>query len=103
MDTELKKRILYDMILGRHFEMRAAEEYTKGNIAGFLHLYPGEEAVATGVIHAAEPSDYLVTSYREHVHALVRSITPRSVMAELFSKKTGCSHGMGGSMHLFDA
>jgi pyruvate dehydrogenase E1 component alpha subunit len=90
------------MLLARAFEERAAEEYSNGNIAGFLHLYPGEEAVAVGVIHAAEPSDYLVTTYREHVHALVRGISPGRIMAELFGRRDGICKGMGGSMHLFD-
>ena len=90
------------MLLAQRFEERAAEEYTRGNIAGFLHLYPGEEAVAVGVLHAAEPSDYVVSTYREHVHAMVRGIPAPAVMAELFGRKDGCSLGMGGSMHLFD-
>ena len=102
MESELLKNMLRDMLLARAFEERAAQEYTQGNIAGFLHLYPGEEAVAVGVLHAAEPADYIVTTYREHVHALVRGIPANAVMAELFGKKTGCSGGMGGSMHLFD-
>ena len=102
MEAERMIALLRDMLLARAFEERAAEEYTKGNIAGFLHLYPGEEAVAVGVLHAAEPSDYIVSTYREHVHAMVCGIPPRTVMAELFGKKDGCSHGMGGSMHLFD-
>ncbi|HEC06725.1 MAG TPA: pyruvate dehydrogenase (acetyl-transferring) E1 component subunit alpha [Thiolapillus brandeum] len=95
--------MLHDMLLARTFEERAAQEYTKGNIAGFLHLYPGEEAVAVGVLHAAEPNDYIVSTYREHVHALVRGVPAGNVMAELFGKRDGCSGGMGGSMHLFDS
>ncbi|WP_457665951.1 thiamine pyrophosphate-dependent enzyme [Thiolapillus sp.] len=95
--------MLHDMLLARAFEERAAQEYTKGNIAGFLHLYPGEEAVAVGVLHAAEPNDYIVSTYREHVHALVRGVPAGKVMAELFGKRDGCSGGMGGSMHLFDS
>ena len=102
MDRETQLKLLKDMLLARAFEERAAEEYTKGNIAGFLHLYPGEEAVAVGVLNAAGPSDYVVSTYREHVHAMLRGISPDQVMAELFGKKDGCSHGMGGSMHLFD-
>jgi TPP-dependent pyruvate/acetoin dehydrogenase alpha subunit len=70
------------MLLSRTFEERAAEEYSKGNIIGFLHLYPGEEAVAAGVINAAGPSDYIVSTYREHAHALVRGTPAREVMAE---------------------
>jgi pyruvate dehydrogenase E1 component alpha subunit len=102
MEPDLLRKMLRDMLLARAFEEQAAQEYSKGNIAGFLHLYPGEEAVAVGVLHAAEPADYIVSTYREHVHALVRGIPANAVMAELFGKKTGCSGGMGGSMHLFD-
>jgi len=102
MESDMLKNMLRDMLLERAFEERAAQEYTQGNIAGFLHLYPGEEAVAVGVLHAAEPADYIVSTYREHVHALVRGIPASVVMAELFGKKTGCSGRMGGSMHLFD-
>ncbi len=103
MESRTLRALLHDMLLARAFEERAAEEYTRGNIAGFLHLYPGEEAVAVGVLHACEASDYIVTTYREHVHALVRGIPAGEVMAELFGKRSGCSRGMGGSMHLFDA
>lgn len=102
MDRDTLIAMLRDMLLARAFEERAAREYTRGNIAGFLHLYPGEEAVAVGVLHAAEPSDYIVSTYREHVHALVRGIPPNVVMAELFGRRDGCCKGMGGSMHLFD-
>jgi pyruvate dehydrogenase E1 component alpha subunit len=102
MERDTLHRLLRDMILSRSFEERAAEEYQKGNIVGFLHLYPGEEAVAAGVINAAGPSDYIVSTYREHAHALVRGVPPRAVMAELFGRATGMSGGMGGSMHMFD-
>ncbi len=102
MDRTLLRTLLEDMILARAFEERVAMEYSRGRIGGFLHLYPGEEAIATGVIRAAEPGDYLVTTYREHVHALVRGIPPDRIMAELFGKATGACQGMGGSMHLFD-
>jgi len=102
MESDALKKMLHDMLLARAFEERAAQEYARGNIAGFLHLYPGEEAVGVGVLHAAEPADYIVSTYREHVHALMRGVPARVVMAELFGRKTGCSGGMGGSMHLFD-
>lgn len=102
MDRRTLHKFLYDILLARVFEERAAQEYINGNIAGFLHLYPGEEAVAVGVIHAIEPADYLVTTYREHVHALVRGVPSRQVMAELFGRRDGICKGMGGSMHLFD-
>ncbi len=102
MEREKLYKLLRDMLLARTFEEHAAEEYTKGNIAGFLHLYPGEEAVAAGVINAVGPSDYVVTTYREHAHALIRGVPPGKVMAELFGRVDGMSGGMGGSMHLFD-
>lgn len=102
MERDVLHRMLRDMLLSRTFEERAAEEYSKGNIVGFLHLYPGEEAVAAGVINAVGPSDYIVSNYREHAHALVRGTPAREVMAELFGRATGMSKGMGGSMHMFD-
>ena len=101
-DRSLLPVFLEDMILARAFEERAAREYAEGSIGGFLHLYSGAEAVASGVIRAAEPGDYLVTPYREHVHALIRGVPPEKIMAELFGKSTGLCQGMGGSMHLFD-
>ena len=99
-DTVMK--LYRDMVLARQFEQAAAEQYTEGRIAGFLHLYPGEEAVAVGTLRGADKGDYVVSTYREHVHAMVSGISPRAVMAELFGKATGCSGGYGGSMHLFD-
>ena len=103
MQHQLARQFLYDMTLAREFEQVAAEQYTQGHIGGFLHLYPGEEAVAVGSLRAAESGDYIVSTYREHVHAMVWGIEPRAVMAELFGRSTGCSGGYGGSMHLFDA
>ena len=102
MERDLVRQFIYDMLLARLFEQAAAEQYTQGNIAGFLHLYPGEEAVAVGSLRAADPGDYVVSTYREHVHALVRGVPPQAVMAELFGRSGGCSGGYGGSMHLFD-
>jgi pyruvate dehydrogenase E1 component alpha subunit len=94
--------LLRQMVLVRRFEERAAEAYAQGRIGGFCHLYIGQEAVATGATAALRGDDYIVTSYREHAHALVRGTAARAVMAELFGKATGCSGGKGGSMHLFD-
>ncbi|MFY9270328.1 MAG: pyruvate dehydrogenase (acetyl-transferring) E1 component subunit alpha [Candidatus Manganitrophaceae bacterium] len=95
--------LLRQMTLIRRFEEKSAEMYALGKIAGFCHLYIGEEAVAVGAIAAARPDDYIITTYREHGHALARGLPPKRVMAELFGKETGVSKGMGGSMHLFDA
>ncbi len=103
MQRDLARQLYHDLVLARRFELAAAEAYTAGHIAGFLHLYPGEEAVAVGSLRAAEPGDYVVSTYREHVHALVRGTPAKAVMAELFGRATGCSGGYGGSMHLFDA
>ena len=94
--------LLRQMILLRRFEERAGEAYAQAKIGGFCHLYIGQEAVATGSLTALRPDDYVFAAYREHAHALIRGIPPRVVMAELFGKATGCSHGKGGSMHLFD-
>jgi len=90
------------MLLIRRFEEKAAELYQAGKIRGFLHLYIGEEAVAVGAMSAIQPTDPVVTTYRDHGHALARGIPARSLMAEMYGKATGCSHGRGGSMHFFD-
>ncbi|MDH3980039.1 MAG: pyruvate dehydrogenase (acetyl-transferring) E1 component subunit alpha [Gammaproteobacteria bacterium] len=98
-----KKRLLREMLFARRFEERCYEAYVERNIGGFLHLYPGEEACAHGVLEAARVGhDYVITSYRDHVHAIKSGSDPRAVMAELFSKETGVSKGRGGSMHIFD-
>ena len=93
-----------DMVLGRLFEDKCAEMYYRGKMFGFVHLYNGQEAVATGMIRAGRrDEDYVCSTYRDHVHALSAGVTPREVMAELFGKATGCSKGRGGSMHLFSS
>ena len=92
-----------EMQLIRRFEERAQEQYTKAKIGGYCHLNIGEEATVVGGIHALKLNDYIFTSYREHGHAIARGIDPKAVMAELFGKETGTSHGRGGSMHMFDA
>ncbi|MHB0937833.1 MAG: pyruvate dehydrogenase (acetyl-transferring) E1 component subunit alpha [Armatimonadota bacterium] len=101
MDRELRITMYRQMALIRRFEEAAGEQYGRGRIGGFLHLYIGEEACAVGAINAIRHEDYVVTHYRDHGHALVKGCSPRAVMAELFGKATGVSHGMGGSMHLF--
>jgi pyruvate dehydrogenase E1 component alpha subunit len=95
--------LLRQMLLIRRFEEKAAEMYARQKIAGFLHLYIGEEAIAVGAINAINDDDYIVTHYRDHGHALARGVDPGRVMAELFGRATGVSGGKGGSMHLFDA
>ena len=95
--------LLRQMLLIRRFEERCVELYSAGEIHGFVHLYIGEEAVAVGVNQALTPADCVVSTYREHGHALARGVSPDAVMAEMYGKSTGCSGGRGGSMHLFDA
>jgi pyruvate dehydrogenase E1 component alpha subunit len=90
------------MMLIRRFEEKAAEMYARGRIAGFLHLYIGQEAVGVGATAAIKPDDYVISHYRDHGQALARGVEPGRIMAELFGKATGVSKGRGGSMHLFD-
>ena len=94
--------IYREMVLMRKFEEKAQEMYEAGKIGGFLHLYIGQEAVASGFMWAIEPQDYVIGAYREHGQAIARCADPRRVMAELFGKIDGVSRGKGGSMHLFD-
>ena len=95
--------LLETMLYIRRFEERCVELYSSMKIRGFLHLYIGEEAVATGAMQALGPEDAVVSTYREHGHALARGMDGGRVMAELYGKRQGCSGGRGGSMHIFDA
>jgi pyruvate dehydrogenase E1 component alpha subunit len=91
------------MLLIRRFEEEAARAYSQGKIGGFLHLYIGQESIAVGACAALRKTDYVITTYRDHGMALAKGMTSRAAMAELFGKATGCSQGLGGSMHFFDA
>ena len=102
-DRDALVKIFHQMLLIRRFEEKCAESYSLGKIGGFCHLYIGQEAVGVGAISALRADDYVLTSYREHGQAIAKGISPEAVMAELYGKATGCSHGKGGSMHLFDA
>ncbi|HEX9407240.1 MAG TPA: pyruvate dehydrogenase (acetyl-transferring) E1 component subunit alpha [Thermoanaerobaculia bacterium] len=95
--------ILRQMILVRRFEEATEREFRRGKIGGYLHVYIGQEAVASGVISALRKDDIVFSGYRDHAHALMLGSDPARVMAELFGKATGVSKGKGGSMHLFDA
>ncbi|KAH1196206.1 Pyruvate dehydrogenase E1 component subunit alpha-3, chloroplastic [Glycine max] len=90
-----------DMVLGRSFEDMCAQMYYRGKMFGFVHLYNGQEAVSTGFINFLKKEDCVVSTYRDHVHALSKGVPARAVMSELFGKATGCSRGQGGSMHMF--
>ena len=95
--------ILYQMQFIRYFEERAGFAYRLKKIGGFCHLCSGQEAVSLGFMKALNLSkDYVLTSYRDHGHAIACGLSPDSIMAEMFGKITGCSRGKGGSMHIFD-
>ncbi|MGZ8723046.1 MAG: pyruvate dehydrogenase (acetyl-transferring) E1 component subunit alpha [Aeromicrobium sp.] len=94
--------LLRQMMRVRRFEEKCAELYSASKIRGFLHLCIGEEAVAVGVISSLAEGDAILSTYRDHGHALARGVPMDSIMAEMFGKVTGCSRGRGGSMHLFD-
>lgn len=101
-DTDLLKKMYREMVLIRRFEEEAARAYAMGKFGGFCHLYIGQEAVGTGAINALSERDYVLSTYRDHGHALVRGCDPGALMAELFGKRTGIVKGKGGSMHFFD-
>jgi pyruvate dehydrogenase E1 component alpha subunit len=101
-EPELAREWLATMTLIRRFEERAGEMYARAKVGGFLHLSIGEEATIVGSARALRDSDYLISTYRSHGHALVRGTPPENVMAELFGRADGVSHGRGGSMHMFD-
>lgn len=100
-DKKLLKEMLYQMVLGRIFEEKCAEVYRMGKIGGFCHLYIGQEAIGVGSMMALKPTDMVITSYRDHVQAMIKGLSPESVMAELYGKEGGCVGGKGGSMHMF--
>ena len=100
-DREHALHLLKQMLRIRRFEEKSAELYSAMKIRGFLHLYIGEEAVAVGVAEALSTEDAVVATYREHGHAMVRGMSMRVIMAEMYGKVDGCCRGRGGSMHLF--
>lgn len=103
-DKKFLHKLLYEMMLIRHFEEKAGQMYGLRKIGGFLHLYNGQEAIAVGAVATLDLSrDYVLTGYRDHGHALACGSDPKPLMAELYGKITGCSRGKGGSMHFFDA
>ena len=101
-DRDAAREWLETMMLIRRFEERAGEMYAKAKVGGFLHLAIGEEATIVGACRAMRDEDYLISTYRSHGHALARGSDPNRVMAELFGREEGVSHGRGGSMHMFD-
>lgn len=98
---EISISLYKKMLLLRKFEESVGLAYREGKVPGFVHLYIGEEAVATGICACLEKTDYIASTHRGHGHALAKGVPPREVMAELWGRKTGCSGGRGGSMHLY--
>ena len=89
------------MLLIRRFEEKAGQLYGMGLIAGFCHLYIGQEAISTGMKKTMIPGDKVITTYRDHGHMISAGSDPKKIMAELMGRKDGSSKGKGGSMHLF--
>jgi pyruvate dehydrogenase E1 component alpha subunit len=97
------KTYYHQMLAIRRMEEALAKAYALRKFGGFLHLYIGQESVAVGALAALRPDDYVIATYREHAHAYAKGMSARSIIAEMYGKETGCSKGLGGSMHLFDA
>ncbi len=91
-----------EMLLIRRFEEKVEERFRAGELPGFLHVAIGQEAVAVGVCRALDDDDVIASTHRAHGHTIAKGTPPEAVMAELYGKKEGCSHGYGGSMHLYD-
>ncbi len=100
-DKQVLLALYRTMVVIRRTEEQLAKAYLSGLIHGACHTYIGEEAVATGVCAHLRIDDAIFSTHRGHGHALAKGVTPRELMAELFGRVTGCSHGRGGSMHLF--
>ena len=102
VDADTLRDFLHRMLLIRRFEEKVEERFRAGDLPGFLHVAIGQEAVAVGVCSAMEEGDVFASTHRAHGHTLARGTHPNAVMAELYGKVEGCSHGYGGSMHLYD-
>jgi acetoin:2,6-dichlorophenolindophenol oxidoreductase subunit alpha len=100
-DSDLRE-FFREMLLIRRFEEKVEERFRAGELPGFLHVAIGQEAVAVGVCRALEEGDIIASTHRAHGHTLAKGTTPNELMAELYGKLEGCSHGYGGSMHLYD-
>src|SRR5215468_9373364 len=101
LDRQTMLGLYRKMMLIRRCEEQLAKSYQAAMIPGACHTYVGEEAVATGICANLRDDDAVFSTHRGHGHALAKGVPPRELMAELFGRATGCSHGRGGSMHLF--
>ena len=102
LSRDTLREFLREMLLIRRFEEKVEERFRAGELPGFLHVAIGQEAVAVGVCRALEDGDVIASTHRAHGHTLAKGTHPNEVMAELYGKIEGCSHGYGGSMHLYD-
>jgi TPP-dependent pyruvate/acetoin dehydrogenase alpha subunit len=102
LSEERLREFLREMLLIRRFEEKVEERFRAGELPGFLHVAIGQEAVAVGVCQALEENDVIASTHRAHGHTLARGTSANALMAELYGKLEGCSHGYGGSMHLYD-
>jgi acetoin:2,6-dichlorophenolindophenol oxidoreductase subunit alpha len=102
LTEERLRDLLREMQLIRRFEEKVEERFRAGELPGFLHVAIGQEAVAAGVCAALDEDDVIASTHRAHGHTLARGTPPNALMAELYGKVEGCSHGYGGSMHLYD-
>jgi acetoin:2,6-dichlorophenolindophenol oxidoreductase subunit alpha len=102
VSAELLREFFREMLLIRRFEEKVEERFRAGELPGFLHVAIGQEAVAVGVCRALEEGDVIASTHRAHGHTLAKGTHPNELMAELYGKLEGCSHGYGGSMHLYD-
>ncbi len=102
LDADALVALYQKMVRIRLFEDAAQRGFRQGKVGGYMHVYSGQEAVATGFLDTFQEGDYVITAYRDHAHVLLLGADPRGVMAELYGKGTGMVKGKGGSMHLFD-
>jgi pyruvate dehydrogenase E1 component alpha subunit len=102
LSAEQLREFFREMLLIRRFEEKVEERFRAGELPGFLHVAIGQEAVAVGVCRAMEEGDVMASTHRAHGHTLAQGTHPNELMAELYGKLEGCSHGYGGSMHLYD-
>ena len=102
VSDELLRELFREMLLIRRFEEKVEERFRAGELPGFLHVAIGQEAVASGVCGALEKEDVIASTHRAHGHTIAKGTHMNAVMAELYGKEEGCSHGYGGSMHLYD-
>jgi acetoin:2,6-dichlorophenolindophenol oxidoreductase subunit alpha len=102
VSQETLREFFREMLLIRRFEEKVEERFRAGELPGFLHVAIGQEAVAVGVCRALGDGDVIASTHRAHGHTLAKGTHPNELMAELYGKLEGCSHGYGGSMHLYD-